>query len=88
MFDRDWFMSQVIILNTRWHSASLAMLTPGPPYFPLKVCVCVKERERTNSSYSHEKILPTIVLLAKDAMTRAQEAGVDREEIPTSPPKV
>lgn len=47
MFDRVGCMSQVIILNTRWCCASLAMLTPGHPYFPLtNVCVCVCERDR------------------------------------------
>lgn len=35
MFDRDECVSQVIILNTRWQHASLAMPTPGPPYIPL-----------------------------------------------------
>lgn len=41
MFDRDGCVSQVIILNTRWRHASLAMPTPGPPYIPLTLgCVC------------------------------------------------
>lgn len=41
MFDRDGCVSQVIILNTRWRHASLAMPTPGHPYIPLTLgCVC------------------------------------------------
>lgn len=50
MFDRDGCVSQVVILNTRWRHASLAMPTPGPPYIPLtlgcvrRLCECVGER--------------------------------------------